>query len=137
MPAHRFKSSNWSILYMLLTRVAEVLQIASKMYPVKGKTWWAGIGTLIRSRPFPLASVHSWYAKKDNLCRNCDSLDPVSWNSTTLKKCSSTRFFIRNQVARSWGSDVAQKGRDSLATLKAAIRKDKQLRPNLRKLLHL
>ena len=66
-----------------------------------------------------------------------ESLDRVSWNGTTLKKISSTRFFIRNQAANRLGSDVAQKRKNSLATLKAAVRKDKQLSPNLRKFLHL
>ena len=34
MPAHRFKSSNWSIL-----NVTDVLKLASNMYPVQIKTW--------------------------------------------------------------------------------------------------
>ena len=68
---------------------------------------------------------------------NRELLDRVSWNNINLKKCSSTRFFIRNQVAKSWYLDVAKKRENSLATLEAAIIKDKQLSSNLRKLLHL
>ena len=49
MPAHRFKSSDGPILLILLACVADVLLLASKMYAVKGKTWWASIGALTHS----------------------------------------------------------------------------------------
>ena len=71
------------------------------MHPVRSKTCLAGIGTLARSKLFSLALFHSWYAKKYNLCMNRESLDRQSRNCATLRICSSTQFFTRNQVAKS------------------------------------
>ena len=49
MPSHWFSSSDWPMLQILLTHVTDMLKLALKMYPVKGKTWWAGNGTLTHS----------------------------------------------------------------------------------------
>ena len=57
MPAHRFRSSKWTIL-----NVTDVLKLASNMYPVQIKTWWACIGNLTHSfseiwNPFETANI--------------------------------------------------------------------------------
>ena len=44
MPAHRFPSSDWPI-----TRLWDVAINRLKNVTVKGKTWWAGVGTLTHS----------------------------------------------------------------------------------------
>lgn len=52
------------------------------------------------------------------------------------EKISEYKLFISNQPAESWGSDLASKKlSNSLATLKAEMKKGKQLSLNLRKLL--
>ena len=47
MPSHRFSSSDWPMLQILLTYVTDMLKLA--LYPVKGKTWRADNGTLTHS----------------------------------------------------------------------------------------
>ena len=50
MPAHRFTSSDWPVLEILIIYVTDVLKLASKMYLAIGKTWWAVIGNLTLPR---------------------------------------------------------------------------------------
>ena len=50
MPAQEFPSFDCLILEILMTHVTDEFKIASKMHPVKGKSWWTVTGTSTSSK---------------------------------------------------------------------------------------